>query len=41
MKGLIEGASYKYLGILQADQIQYTEMKEQVKAEYLSRVGKF
>ena len=40
MKGLIEEAGYKYLGTLQADQIQYTEMKEQVKAEYLSRVGK-
>ena len=40
MKGLIEGASYKYLGILQADQIRYTEMKEKVKAEYLRRVHK-
>ena len=40
MKGLIEGAGYKYLGILQADQIQYTEMKEMVKAEYLRSVRK-
>ena len=40
MKGLIEGASYKYLGILQADQIRYTDMKEKVKAEYLRRVHK-
>ena len=40
MKGLIEGAGYKYLGILQADQIRYTEMKENVKAEYLRRVRK-
>ena len=38
MKGLIKGAGYKYLGILQADQIRYTEMKEIVKAEYLRRV---
>ena len=38
MKGLIEGAGYKYLGILQADQIRYTEMKEKVKAEYPRRV---
>ena len=30
MKGLIEGAGYKYLGIIQADQIRYTEMKERV-----------
>ena len=28
MKGVIEGAGYKYLGILQVEQIQYTEMKE-------------
>ena len=40
MKGLIEGASYEYLGILQADQIRYTEMKEMVKTEYLRRVRK-
>ena len=40
MKGLIEGADYKCLGILQADQIWYTEMKEKVKAEYLRRVCK-
>ena len=40
MKGLIEGASYKYLGILKADQIRYTEMKEKVIAEYLRRVSR-
>ena len=40
MKGLIEGAGYKYLGILQADQILCTEIKEKVKAEYLRRVHK-
>ena len=40
MRGLIEGAGYKYLGIIQADQIRYTEMKEKVKTEYLRRVRK-
>ena len=40
MRGLIEGVGYKYLGILQADQIRYTEMKEKVKTEYLRRVRK-
>ena len=40
MKALIEGAGYKYLGILQADQIRYTQMKEKVKVEYLRRVRK-
>ena len=40
MKGLIEGAGYKYLGIIQANQIRYTEMKTKVKTEYLRRVCK-
>ena len=40
MKGAIEGASYKYLAIIQADQIQCTEMKEKVKTEYLRKVRK-
>ena len=40
MKGLIEGTCCKYLGILQADQIQYTEIKEMVKDKNLGRVGK-
>ena len=40
MKRLIEGAGYKYLGMLQTDQIRYTEMKEKVKTEYLRRVLK-
>ena len=31
MKRLIEGAGYKYLEIIQADQIRYTQMKEKVK----------
>ena len=40
MKGLIEGAGYKCLGIIQAGQIRYTEMKEKMKTEYLRRVRK-
>ena len=40
IKGLIEGAGYKYMVILQADQILCTEIKEKVKAEYLRRVHK-
>ena len=40
MKRLIEGAGYKYLVILQADQIRYTKMKEKVQAENLRRVRK-
>ena len=40
MKGLIEGAGYRYLGIMQADQIRYTEMKEKVKTEYPRGVRK-
>ena len=40
MKGLIERTGYKYLDILQADQILYTKMKEKMKAEYLRRVSK-
>ena len=40
MKWLIEKAGYKYLGIIQADHIRYTEMKEKMKAEYLRRVLK-
>ena len=33
MKVLIEEAVYKYLGVIQADQIRYTEMKEKVKTK--------
>ena len=33
MKVLIEDAVYKYLGVIEADQIRYTEMKEKVKTE--------
>ena len=40
MKALIEGAGYKYLGTLQADQIRNKQMKEKVKTECLRRVRK-
>ena len=40
MKGLIEGASYKYIGIIHADQIRYTEMKEKVKTAHVKGVRK-
>ena len=40
IKRLIKIAGIKYLGILQADQIRYTEVKEIVKAVYLGRVRK-
>ena len=40
MKGLIKEAGYQYLGILQSDQIRYTEMKEKVKGKYLRKIRK-
>ena len=40
MKGLIEWAAYKYLGIVQAQQTRYTEMNEMMKPKYLRRVRK-
>ena len=39
-KTLIQGAGYKYLGILQADQIRYTQMNEKIKTEYVRRICK-
>ena len=40
MKRLVEGAGYKCLGIIQADQIRCTEMTEKDRTEYLRRVRK-
>ena len=31
---------YKYLGVLQLDSIMYSEMKENVRSEYIRRVKK-
>ena len=41
MKGLIEGTCCKYLGILQADQIRYMEIKEMVKDKTLGESAKY
>ena len=40
MKRSMERAGYKYLSIIQADQIRYTEIKEKLKIEYLRGVCK-
>ena len=40
IKAMNEGDSYKYLGIVEADQILRKEMKENVKKEYFSRTKK-
>ena len=40
MKGLKEGDSYKYLGVIQAYGMKHHEMKEKVKTEYYRRVRK-
>ena len=40
MKGLKEGDSYKYLGVIQTDGMKHHEMKEKVKTEYYRRVRK-
>ena len=40
MKGLKEGGSYKYLGVIQADGMKHHKMKEKVKTEYYRRVRK-
>ena len=37
MKGLKEGDSYTYLGVIQADGMKHHEMKERVKTEYYNR----
>ena len=40
IKSLEEGESYKYLGVLKADQVMVNEMKDRVKKEYYLRVRK-
>ena len=40
IKSLKEGEGYKYLGILQIDEVQEKEMKRNVSNEYKRRVGK-
>ncbi|KAJ7335694.1 hypothetical protein JRQ81_013635 [Phrynocephalus forsythii] len=40
IKTLDEEESYKYLGVLQADNIKHKEVKNKVSQEYIRRVGK-
>ena len=40
MKSLVEGESYKYLGVLEVDEVMVNEMKNKVKEEYYRRVRK-
>ena len=40
IKTLAENETYKYLGILEADTIKQTEMKEKIQKEYLRRIRK-
>ena len=40
MKGQKESDSYKYIGVIQADETKHHEMKEKVKTEYYRRVRK-
>ena len=40
IKSVKDGESYKYLGMLQADQIKHQEMKDKVMKEYKRRVRK-
>ena len=37
---LEKGESYKYLGVLEADELMVNEMKDKVKKEYYGRVRK-
>ena len=40
IKSLEEGESYKYLGVLEANEVMVNEMKDKVKKEYYRRVRK-
>ena len=40
IKSLEEGESYKYLGVLEADEVMVNERKDKVKKEYFRRVRK-
>ena len=40
IKSLKDGEGYKYLGVLQADEVQVKEMKGKVGSEYKRRVRK-
>ena len=40
IKSLEEGETYKYLGVLEADEVMANEMKDKLKKEYYRRVRK-
>ena len=40
IKGLKEGDSYKYLGVIQADGMEHHDTKEKVKTQYYRQVRK-
>ena len=40
IKGLSLAESYKYLGVLQAEDVKHCQMKKQTSAEYTNRVRK-
>ena len=40
IKSLEEGESYKYLGMIKADEVMVNEMNDKVKKEYCRRVRK-
>ena len=40
IKGLDEGDGYKYLGMLELDEVKHTEMKEIITKQYIRRVRK-
>ncbi|XP_063952186.1 uncharacterized protein LOC135153479 [Lytechinus pictus] len=40
IRSIESGGSYKYLGILEADQLKHQEMKKKIEAEYIRRIRK-
>ena len=40
IKPLKEGEGYKYLGVIEADEMLHSQMKEKVSTEYLRRARK-
>ena len=40
IRGVDEGDGYKYLGILEADDLKHAYMKEGISKEYLRRIRK-
>ena len=40
MRGLEEGYGYKYVGVLEADDVKHNEMKQSMSKDYLKRIRK-